>query len=143
MLKRRVAIVVTVAALGLAGMAGSALADDRPGGGLVRVHGDAGEPVAYGGRLTCWLSDGKVVKFSKAKVAEFIEEDFIGPDLTKSDLAESDLAWPVTEDGITTVPEDRLSISVPAKELPRKVGKRWHRNRVIHLTCVWDGHVSR
>ncbi|MEV1168661.1 hypothetical protein [Nonomuraea sp. NPDC049784] len=144
MFKRRVAVVVTAAVLGLVGMAGSALADDgtlhvRDDGpvkvrddGPVRVHV---EPGVRGGRLKCWLSDGKVVKFSKAKVTELFDEDFIEPQLAEA----------VTEDGVTTVPEDRLSISVPAKELPRKVtvGKRWHRSRVIHLTCVWDDRVGR
>ncbi|MFC4113082.1 hypothetical protein [Nonomuraea zeae] len=136
MLKRRVAIVVTAAALGLTGMAGSALAADGsngdPGEGLVRVHGP-GERAVHGGRLTCWMNDGKIVKFSKAKVAELVEEEFIEPELAES----------VTEEGVTTVPADRLSISVPARELPRKAGKRWHRGRVVHLTCVWDEHVRR
>ncbi|GAA3532446.1 hypothetical protein GCM10022419_009390 [Nonomuraea rosea] len=138
MLKRRVAIVVTVAALGLTGMAGSALAaggstgsGGDPGGSLVREHGRS-EPAAHGGRLTCWMNDGKVVKFSKTKVAELVEEDFIEP-------AQAEL---VTEEGVTTAPA-RVSISVPAGELPRKIGKRWHHGRVVHLTCVWDGHVSR
>ncbi|MFF4617090.1 hypothetical protein [Nonomuraea jabiensis] len=134
MFKRRVAVVLTAAALGLAGMAGSALADDGPvevrGEGLVRVHG---EPDLPAGPLTCWLSDGKVVKFSKARVTELVDEEYVEP------------ARPVTVDGVTTVPADRLSISVPAGELPRevKIGKRWHRSRVIHLTCVWRDRASR
>ncbi|MFG1702573.1 hypothetical protein ACFLIM_05215 [Nonomuraea sp. M3C6] len=128
MFKRRVAIVTAVAALGLAGMAGSALADEGP----VRVHGGS-ELVLQGGRLTCWLSDGEVVKFSKAKVTELIEGDFVEPTLE----------WSVTEDGVTTVPADRLSISVPAKKLPGKAGKRWKHRRLIHLTCVVDEPVYK
>ncbi|MFI7125197.1 hypothetical protein ACIBQ1_05845 [Nonomuraea sp. NPDC050153] len=134
MFKRRAAVVLTAAALALAGMAGSALADDGPvevrDDALVRVHG---EPDFPAGPLTCWLTDGKVVKFSKARVAELVDEEYIEP------------ARPVTVGGVTTVPADRLSISVPARELPRtvKVGKRWHRSRVIHLTCVWNDHASR
>ncbi|GAA4988109.1 hypothetical protein HD597_007639 [Nonomuraea thailandensis] len=146
MLKRRLAIVATSAALGLGVMAGSALADDGP----VRVHGKAGEVVAgahegrgfhdgghgggHGGRLTCWMSDGDVVRLSRAKVAELVEERYIEPELAEA----------VVEDGVTVVPEDRLSISVPAGKLPREVvkrkhaGKRWHHSRVIHLTCVWS-----
>ncbi|TYB66109.1 hypothetical protein FXF51_18115 [Nonomuraea sp. PA05] len=135
MLQRRLAIVVTSAVLGLGVMAGSALADDGP----VRVHGGDGDvavrahegPRFHGGRLTCWMSDGEVVKLSKAKVAELVEERYIEPDLA-------------FEDGVAVVPEDRLSISVPAKKLPREVvkkkiaGKRWQHSRVIHLTCVWS-----
>jgi hypothetical protein len=134
MFKRRAAVVLTAVTLGLAGMAGSALADDRPvevrGEGLVRVHG---EPDLPAGPLTCWLTDGKVVKFSKARVAELVDEEYVEP------------ARPVTVDGVTTLPADRLSISVPAGELPYKVkaGKRWHRSRVIHLTCVWSDHAGR
>ncbi|MGW3344572.1 hypothetical protein ACWDA3_14760 [Nonomuraea rubra] len=138
MLKRRLAIVATSAVLGLGVMAGSALADDGP----VRVHGRTGEVAheAYGwkgfhgGRLTCWMSDGEVVKLSKGKVAELIEEKYIEPELAET----------VVEDGVTVVPEDRLSISVPAKKLPRDVvkkrlaGKHRHHSRVIHLTCVWS-----
>ncbi|MEV4108521.1 hypothetical protein [Nonomuraea sp. NPDC049695] len=147
MFKRRAAVVVTAAVLGLAGMAataGAALADDgslkvRDDGpvkvrdeGRVKVHVG---PDFRGGRLTCRLSDGKVVKFSKARVTELVDEDLIDPQL----------AEPATVDGVTTVPDDRLSISVPAKELPRKVtvGKRWHHKRVVHLTCVWDDRVGR
>ncbi|MEV0380283.1 hypothetical protein [Nonomuraea sp. NPDC050643] len=134
MFKRRLAIVVTAAALGLCGMAGSALADDGP----VRVHGGSDEPVLYGGELRCWLNDGKAVRFSKAKVAELIDERYIEPELAET----------VIEDGVAIVPEDRLSISVPARELPRSVarkvaGKRWHHGRVIHLTCVWDDRSIR
>ncbi|MFI7634138.1 hypothetical protein [Nonomuraea sp. NPDC049400] len=144
MFKRRAAVVVTAAVLGLAAMAGSALADDGSlkvrDDGPAKVHDDGPvrahvEPGFRGGRLTCRLRDGKVVKFSKAKVAELIDEEFI----------DRELAEPVTVDGVTTVPADRLSISVPARELPRKVklGKRWHRGRVVHLTCVWDDRVGR
>ncbi|GAA2205560.1 hypothetical protein GCM10009850_010180 [Nonomuraea monospora] len=138
MLKRRLAIVATSAVLGLGVMAGSALADDGP----VRVHGGDGDvaveahegPWFRGGRLTCWMSDGKVVKLSKAKVAELVEERYI----------EREFADTSFEDGVAVVPEDRLSISVPAKKLPREVvkkkiaGKRWQHSRVIHLTCVWS-----
>jgi hypothetical protein len=138
MLQRRLAIVVTSAVLGLGVMAGSALADDGP----VRVHGRTGEvalgaherPGFHGGRLTCWMSDGKVVKLSRAQVAELVEERYIEPELAET----------VVEDGVTVVPEDRLSISVPAKKLPReavkkrRAGKHRHHSRVIHLTCVWS-----
>ncbi|MFB4277703.1 hypothetical protein ACBJ59_20595 [Nonomuraea sp. MTCD27] len=143
MVKRRLAIVATAVVLGLGGMAGSALADDGP----VRVHGGHGEkvkvhkpdkPVLYSGRLTCWTSDGEAVRFSKAKVAELVDEQFIEPELAET----------VVEDGVMVVPADRLAISVPAGELPAKVrgkvaGKRWHHKRVIHLTCVWDDVVKR
>ncbi|GAA3663632.1 hypothetical protein GCM10022224_029510 [Nonomuraea antimicrobica] len=123
MVKRRLAIVVTAAALGLGGMATSALADD----GLVRVHGGS---ELRGGKLTCWLSDGEVVTFSKAKVAELVEERFVEPELAET---------VVDEYGRVTVPADRLSISVPTRELPRKaVSKKWRGKRVVHLTCVWD-----
>jgi hypothetical protein len=127
MLKRRLAIVGTAAVLGLAGMAGSALADD----GLIEGHGDSAvvhtEPVFLGGKLTCWLSGGDVVKLSDAKVAELVHEKVIEPEH----------AWDVAADGV--VPAERVKIAVPAKELPRKVvGKRWRHSRVIHLTCVWD-----
>ncbi|UBU15853.1 hypothetical protein [Nonomuraea gerenzanensis] len=136
MLKRRLAIVATSAVLGLGVMAGSALADEGP----VRVHGEHGKhgdvafeegPGFHGGRLTCWMSDGEVVKLSRAKVTELVEARYIEPELA-------------APDGVAVVPGDRLSISVPAKKLPREVvkkklvGKRWHHSRVIHLTCVWS-----
>ncbi|TMR11985.1 hypothetical protein ETD86_34135 [Nonomuraea turkmeniaca] len=136
MLKRRLAIAGTAAVLGLAGMAGTALADDRvhqgPGyGGPGTVHA---EPAFVGGKLTCWVGGGKAVKFSKAKVAELIDEKVIEP---------GD-AWDIAADGVTVVPADRLWISVPGKELPRKVvGKRWHERRVVHLTCVWDEFAAK
>ncbi|MGI5282593.1 hypothetical protein ACQEVF_04610 [Nonomuraea polychroma] len=142
MLKRRLAIVGTAAVLGLAGMAGTALADDdlvrvhpEPGHhGSVKVHAEPAEPVFLSGKLTCWVSGGKAVKFSKAKVAELIGEKVIDPED----------AWDLAADGATVVPADRVSISVPAKELPRKVvGKRWHQRRVIHLTCVWDEFAAK
>ncbi|MEU6715620.1 hypothetical protein ABZ897_29500 [Nonomuraea sp. NPDC046802] len=129
MLKRRVAIVITSAMLGLAGMAGSALADD----GVVRVHPDRGHTIGHGGKLKCWMADGKVVRFSKAKAARFVEKDFIEPGYAES----------VTEGGVTTVPADRLSMSLPTKELGYKVSKRWKHRRVIQLTCVWDGRAYR
>ncbi|MEV0236593.1 hypothetical protein [Nonomuraea sp. NPDC050786] len=145
MFKRRAAVVVTAAVLGLAGLAGTAgtaLADDgslkvRDDGpvkvrdeGRVQVHDGPG---FRGGRLTCWLSDGKVVTFSRARVTELIDEELIDPQL----------AEPVTVDGVTTVPEDRLSISVPARELPRKVTVGKRRHHLVHLTCVWDDRLSR
>ncbi|NJP90061.1 hypothetical protein HCN51_11480 [Nonomuraea sp. FMUSA5-5] len=137
MLKRRLAVVVTSAVLGLGVMAGSALADDGP----VRVHGRSGDVVVkghgeggfQGRRLTCWMSDGKAVTLSRAKVAELVDERYIEPEET------------VVEDGVAVVPEDRLSISVPAEKLPpgvvkRKLaGKHRHHSRVVvHLTCVWE-----
>ncbi|MGN9837837.1 hypothetical protein ACTMTI_06930 [Nonomuraea sp. H19] len=125
MLQRRLAIAGTAAVLGLACLAGPALADDGP----VRVHG---EPDFHGGTLTCWMSDGKVVAFSKSKVDEFIDDHVIEP-----------AAELVTEDGVTSVPAHRLSISVPARELPRKIGKKWRHRRVVHLTCVWDERLAR
>ncbi|WP_188190131.1 hypothetical protein [Nonomuraea sp. SYSU D8015] len=137
MLKRRLAIVGTAAVLGLAGLAGPALAD----GGLVDVHGDPDgtvtmrtEPVFVGGKLTCWVSGGKVVKFSRTKVAELVEDRVIDPER----------AWDVADDGVTVVPADRVTIAVAAQELPRKVvGKRWRHGRVVHLTCVWDEFAAK
>ncbi|WP_327584263.1 hypothetical protein OHA25_52070 [Nonomuraea sp. NBC_00507] len=143
MLKRRLAIVGTAVVLGLAGMAGTALADDEPirvhpkpgHDGSVKVHAEPAEPVFVSGKLTCWISGrGKAVTFSRAKVAELIDEKVIEPENT----------WETAADGVTLVPADRVSIAVPAKELPRKVvGKRWHERRVLHLTCVWDDFVAK
>jgi hypothetical protein len=141
MLHRRLAIAGTAAVLGLAGMTGSALAADgsiqghaEPGDGPVIVHTAPAEPDFVSGRLTCWMSGGKVVKFAAAKVAELVDEKVIDPER----------AWEVAADGVTVVPADRVAISVPARELPRKVaGKRWRHGRVIHLTCVWDDFSAR
>lgn len=137
MLKRRLAIVGTAVVLGVAGMAGSALADDHPverHGGAVKVHAEPAEPVFLGGKLTCWTSGGGKVRFSKAKVAEFVDEKVIDPEH----------AWDVAADGVTVVPAHRVAIAVHAKELPRKVaGKRWRSGRVIHLTCVWDEFAAK
>ncbi|SDH01291.1 hypothetical protein [Nonomuraea jiangxiensis] len=130
MFKRRVALVAAVAALGVAGLAGPALADDGP----VRVHG--GETAVLGVQLTCRLSDGEVVKFSKAKSAELVKEDFVKKAFVKK--------------GKTGVRDDRVSIRLPAEKLPVKVKDGKHikpgkhiktgkLDRVIHLTCVWDG----
>ncbi|MGW0807409.1 hypothetical protein [Nonomuraea sp. NPDC002799] len=154
MLKRRLAIVVTAAALGLAGMAGSALADEGP----ARVRHGAGRSIPAGGELTCWTSDGKVVTFSKARVVKLVRAHVIGAhvigehvigehvaggNVVGERVLGSELAESVTEDGITTVPADRLSIGVPAKELPRKARKHRQQRRVVHLTCVWDGPVRK
>ncbi|SEF74088.1 hypothetical protein SAMN05444920_101521 [Nonomuraea solani] len=136
MVKRRLAIVVTAAALGLGALAAPALADD----GSVRVHGGSGEyggpdeRVRFGGELRCWMKDGKVVRFPRAKVTELIDERYLEPELAET----------VVENGVTVVPADRLSITVPARELPHRViGKRWHKGRVIHLTCVWTEDFRR
>ncbi|MGP3956933.1 hypothetical protein ACTWPT_13105 [Nonomuraea sp. 3N208] len=143
MLKRRLATVGTAVVLGLAGMAGTALAHDEPirvhpkpgHEGSVKVHAEPAEPVFVSGELTCWIDGrGKAVKFSKAKVAELIGEEVIEPED----------AWDIAADGVTVVPADRVSIAVAGKELPRKVvGKRWHQRRVIHLTCVWDEFAAK
>jgi hypothetical protein len=134
MLKRRLAIVGTAVLLGLTGMAGAALADDEPvriKAGAVKVHG---EPDFVGGRLKCWVSgSGKVVKFSKTKVAELVEERVL----------EEGEAWELAADGVTVVPADRVVIGVPAGELPRKVVKHRKAGRVIHLTCTWDEFTAR
>jgi hypothetical protein len=126
MFKRRVAVVGVAAVLGLVGMAGSALADDgiynQPKRHTVRVA----EPVGAG-RLVCWASDGKAIRFTKAKVAELIDENVIG----------HGLAEVVT--GGKTIETDSFSINVPAGELPRKVFKHRFRGRVLHLTCTVEG----
>ncbi|NUO98189.1 MAG: hypothetical protein HOV96_40515 [Nonomuraea sp.] len=130
MFKRRIAVIGTAALLGLAGMAGSALADD----GGVRVHEGPGThrvgEVRHVGKLVCWTNEGRQVRFSRAKVAEFVEEDVI-----KSPLAE-------VVDGETVIATDRFSVSVPAAEVPRKVVKHRFRGRVVHLTCMVDGPVD-
>ncbi|MEV4802087.1 hypothetical protein AB0K18_18900 [Nonomuraea sp. NPDC049421] len=137
MLTRRLAIVVTAAALGLGGMATSALADDGP----VRVIGERvvdGDRILRGGKLTCWTRDGRKVRFSDRAVDELVEVGDVGP---------VRVVEPVPADGdgeVVVVPEERLSIAVPARELPRKVaGKRWRQARVVHLTCVWEGRPRR
>ncbi|MEV4470605.1 hypothetical protein [Nonomuraea sp. NPDC049504] len=137
MLTRRLAIVVTAAALGLGGMATSALADDGP----VRVIGERvmdGDRILRGGKLTCWTRDGRKVRFSDRAVDELVEVGDVGP---------VRVVEPVQAGGdgeVVVVPEERLSIAVPARKLPRKVvGKRWRQTGLIHLTCVWEGMPRR
>ncbi|MFB9475550.1 hypothetical protein ACFFR3_39185 [Nonomuraea salmonea] len=137
MLTRRLAIVVTAAALGLGGMATSALADDGP----VRVIGERvmdGDRILRGGKLTCWTRDGRKVRFSDRAVDELVEVGDVGPVRVVEPV-------PAGGDGeVVVVPEERLSIAVPARKLPRKVvGKRWRQTRLIHLTCVWEGMPRR
>ncbi|MFI6926673.1 hypothetical protein ACIBIZ_42540 [Nonomuraea spiralis] len=124
MFKRRIAVVGTAVLLGLAGMAGAALADD---GGGNRWRGSVVTEARPAGKLVCWTGEGERVRFSKVKVAEFVEEDVIGPELAEVVSGEKVLAT------------DRFSVSVPATELPRKVVKHRFRGRVVHLTCVVDG----
>lgn len=128
MFKRRIAVVGTAALLGLAGMAGAALADD----GGVRVHEGPGAygvvEAAHVGKLVCRTDEGRRVRFSRAKVAEFVDEDVIEP------------AEVVT--GEKVIATDQFSISVPAAELPRKVVKRRFHGRIVHLKCRVDGPVD-
>ncbi|NJP97477.1 hypothetical protein HCN51_50030 [Nonomuraea sp. FMUSA5-5] len=138
MLKQRLATIATAVTLGLGGVlastAGTALAADGPvpgSGGPGDVHVKPHEKhVRFQGRLTCRTSDGKLVKLSKAKVAELIEERVIDPEQAET----------VVEDGVVVVPENRLSLSVPGRKLPAHVvkvkGKHW-KDRIVHLTCVW------
>ncbi|MEW9548376.1 hypothetical protein [Nonomuraea sp. NPDC050783] len=139
MLKRRLAIVVTTVTLGLggvlAGTAGAAQAaggpvpgPGRPGDVHVKPHE---KHVVFQGRLTCRTSDGRLVKLSKAKVAELIEEGVIAREQAET----------VVEDGVVVVPENQLSINVPPRRLPAQVLKakgKHAKNRAVHLTCVWS-----
>ncbi|MEW9548105.1 hypothetical protein [Nonomuraea sp. NPDC050783] len=159
MLQRRLAIVGIATVLGLAGLAGSALADDGPavvrepgGKGPVAVRAEPGEPVRAGGRMTCRVEGGKavrlpkgvkpakgekvsgVVKLSRAKVAELVEEKVIDPAQ----------AWELAPDGVTVVPAERVVIALPARELPRRVvGEHRRPGRAVHLTCVWTEFSAR
>ncbi|MCK2220043.1 hypothetical protein MF672_040545 [Actinomadura sp. ATCC 31491] len=144
--QQRLATVATATVLGLAGLAGSALADDGGpvvagpdgtvtvhGDGQVKVHGDGPVkvrpgPGAPGGRMACRARGGKAVKLSRVKVAELVKERVIDP-------AE---AWDLASDGVTVVPADQVVVTLPARELPRRVaGKHWRSGRGVHLTCVW------
>jgi hypothetical protein len=139
MVKQRLATAATAVTLGLggvlAGMAGTALAADGPVPGTGRLGDVQVKPhekhVRFHGRLTCRMSDGKLVKLSKAKVAELIEEGLIEPEQAET----------IVKDGVVVVPQDRLSISVPGKKLPAQVvkvkGGHW-KDRIVHLTCVWS-----
>ncbi|MEV5891959.1 hypothetical protein [Nonomuraea fuscirosea] len=153
MMKRHLAIVATVAALGLGGMAGPALAGERPDG-PVRVlgghdghtdrarpdghsdrarHGGHAERARHGGGLVCWTSDGEVVRLSRAKVAKLIDDEYVEAVPARA-----------AEDEMRRATPERLTIRVPAREIADgKAGKRWRHTRVIHLTCVWKGHARR
>ncbi|MET8865818.1 hypothetical protein ABZW11_23015 [Nonomuraea sp. NPDC004580] len=143
MLTRRLAIVVTAAALGLGGMATSALADDGP----VRVIGERvmdGDRILRGGKLTCWTREGRKVRFSDRAGDELIEVGDVGPVRVVEPVTAGGDGGGDGDGDVVVVPEERLSIAVPARELPRKVaGKRWRQARVIHLTCVWEGRPRR
>ncbi|MFG1967895.1 hypothetical protein ACGFJC_01145 [Nonomuraea fuscirosea] len=154
MMKRHLAIVATVAALGLGGMAGPALAGERPDG-PVRVlgghgghaerarpdghgerarHGGHAERARHGGRLVCWTDDGEVVRLSRAKVAELIDDEYVAAVPARA-----------AEDDVRRATSERLTIRVPAREIAggKVAGKRWRHARVIRLTCAWEGHVRR
>jgi hypothetical protein len=154
MMKRHLAIVATVAALGLGGMAGPALAGERPDG-PVRVlggqdghaerarpdghgertrHGGHTERARHGGRLVCWTDDGEVVRLSRAKVAELIDDEYVEAVPARA-----------AEDDVRRATPERLTIRVPAREIAggKVAGKRWRHARVIRLTCAWEGHVRR
>ncbi len=156
MMKRHLAIVATVAALGLGGMAGPALADERPDG-PVRVLGGHGghdghgeydrrdrhiERAPRGARLVCWTSDGEVVRLSRARAVELIDGEYA--EVVPARAAQDDVRPARAVEDEVRGTSERLTIRVPAREIGRgKAGKRWRDTRVIQLTCVWEGRARR
>jgi hypothetical protein len=137
MFKRRLAIVGTVAVLGLTGMAGAAMADPGTAGpGTVVVDDGQVGPVQLGdrqdfrGKLKCWKGRGgksiKSVEFSGREVVELAK-------------VEPELAEVVTGADDETISTDAFTISVPARSLPVRVVHKRERGHIMRLSCSWKG----